>query len=252
MLIPLTPHYSSKTIEFQRKESIYYGYLTTVSMNLYPMLEQSKEDFLSPTELKLFQRLSVARRKQSYLIGRYATKRSAASYLATRNLKQISVENGVFNHPLCTGPFNDIPMVSLSHTGSHGIAVAIDRKHPVGIDIESISTANSRIINKITCPEELILLKEHDIPREAGLVLLWTAKEALAKAMTFGLMIEMEILQVSSISPVSGGFQLKFKNFHQYKCLSWIQGESVISLATPKKSEILQVENTVSPITKAI
>lgn len=248
MLVPLTPHFSSKTIEFQRKESVFHGHMTAVSMELYPLLDSSKEDFLSPQELEFYKCLSVPRRKHSYLIGRYATKRSAASYLTTNKLKQIVVESGVFNNPLCTGPFNDMPMVSLSHTDSHGIAIATDRKHPVGIDIEKISTANSQIINKVTSPSELMLLKQHDIPTEVGLVLFWTAKEALAKSMTFGLMVEMEILQISSITPISGGFQLLFKNFHQYKCVSWMQQELAISLALPKKSEILPIVNTVPPI----
>jgi 4'-phosphopantetheinyl transferase len=68
--------------------------------------------------------------------------------------------------------------------------------------------------------------------------LIWTAKEALSKALTCGLMSPMEIFNLAGIYPLGrriwGGL---FQNFGQYKFIGWISRTVAMSVVLPKKSD---------------
>ena len=68
--------------------------------------------------------------------------------------------------------------------------------------------------------------------------LIWTAKEALSKALTCGLMSPMEIFNLSEFYPLGyriwGGL---FQNFGQYKFIGWISRTVAMSVVLPKKSD---------------
>lgn len=87
--------------------------------------------------------------------------------------------------------------VSFTHTKTLAAAAVSD--FPIGIDLENISRDATRVMERICSPAEMILTNEQSlidgqlIPNS---ILLWTAKEALAKASGVGLRHGMDKLEI--------------------------------------------------------
>ena len=77
-----------------------------------------------------------------------------------------------------------LPYFSISHC-KDGIAVAIDDE-PIGIDIESIRTAQADLIERVMNDEEQQLIYEAAEP-DRVFTKLWTQKEAIVKAQGTGI-----------------------------------------------------------------
>lgn len=77
-----------------------------------------------------------------------------------------------------------LPYFSISHC-KDGIAVAIDDE-PIGIDIESIRTAQADLIERVMNDEEQQLIYEAAEP-DRVFIKLWTQKEAIVKAQGTGI-----------------------------------------------------------------
>jgi 4'-phosphopantetheinyl transferase len=98
---------------------------------------------------------------------------------------------------LPTIPFN------LSHAGAC-VAVAVGRRHPVGIDIEGIAPEDrgETVVDALS-DRERALLDQMDRERErVAFIRLWTVKEACAKALGLGVSMEFRSIEVE-LDPLS-------------------------------------------------
>lgn len=86
---------------------------------------------------------------------------------------------------------------------------------------------------------ELAQLK--DASNEAELLLLWTAKEALSKILRCGLMVPFQLLEVENMEHQAYFTEVFFRNFYQYKAVSFkIQDNIIGSIACPRKTSLEQ------------
>ena len=172
--------------------------------------QQLKEDyssFLHPIEEAYFSGLTHPRRQHSYLLGRYCAKQAIRACHNDVDVKEISIEAGVFDHPVVTYEAHSPLQVSISHTSDFGAAVAFPEVYPMAIDVETICPSKGDTIkSQLSSAEQKLRLfsykggeQDHETTQ---LTLLWTVKEALSKALRCGLTVPFEVLEIEPIARV--------------------------------------------------
>jgi 4'-phosphopantetheinyl transferase len=204
----------------------------------YPAILDQKGEFLAPAEAVYFAGLRYLRRQQSFLLGRYAAKLALQSLLKAADPKAIEIGRGVFEQPMISYLSARAPEVTISHCDEIAVALAFPSGHPMGVDIEQIDPDRVATIRSQMSPVEREWARSAGADELALSTLIWTAKEALSKALTCGLMSPMEIFNLAEFYPLGlrmwGGL---FQNFGQYRFMGWLSRTVAMSVVLPKKSE---------------
>ena len=124
--------------------------------------------------------------------------------------------------------------VSLSHTKQYGLA-AYHPEFPIGIDAEGPRPQILRIADKFSSSEERSRFTQENL--EAGLLVLWTCKEAVFKAYGKGDVDFKEHIQVRPFKPAEHGqlavqFGLDLRNW-QVHYSKWEDLTFSLALARP-------------------
>ncbi len=139
---------------------------------------------LSPLELERY-RPMVAKRKNSFIAARLALKRLSrelSSPAAPRSPCEINTVQADSPRPACpVRARSKLPFCSVSHDSRFAIAVAADK--PVGIDVEQISDKALRNRNLFADKSETALTIHFTDGEAAAALRIWSAKEAVAKAL---------------------------------------------------------------------
>jgi 4'-phosphopantetheinyl transferase len=212
------------------KAMLCYGGFSTITE--YESLIQ----YLHHNESISFAKLKFEKRIRSYLLGRFVAKQAIAALTAEKDLANIDIEPGVFNQPVVVSNHANI-QVSITHCDDLGVAIAFPEVHPMGIDLEKINYNKRDILGRqITAFEKK--LADALLVEETGLTLLWTVKEALSKTIKTGLLTPFEVFEVSQIE-LSGNFiRCNFKNFTQYRALSFVIDDYLCSLVLPQRTRL--------------
>lgn len=232
----------SQSLNFKHEENFFsLGFcLSEIS---FDDLFKTYDKFLHKEEKAYFLQLQYLKRQHSYLLGRYCAKHAISRYNKTKNFTEVWIENGIFNHPVVLTS-NGNTQVSISHTEKIGVAIAFPETYPMGIDIETISSKNADIIRSHLSPSELNLNMFGT--RDAHLAFLWTAKEALSKVLKCGLTLPFYLLEINSAKKLENITISDFKNFKQYKAISFCSKNFLCSLVCPQgaklESQILALE----------
>jgi 4'-phosphopantetheinyl transferase len=195
------------------------------------------EEFLSEGEKEQAAGFQFAAKKQGFLLGRLAAKRALGALLDEPDLRRIEIRSGIYGQPLVRHPRAGSAEVTVSH--SHGLAVALayPAEYPMGIDLETVSAVSAEtIIGELEAsPPELTWLATGGVDDATACCVLWTAREALGKALRIGLNSPLGILALSDIRIDSAGTWVgHYGNFPQCQLRSRVQGGRVLSLALPK------------------
>lgn len=199
------------------------------------------ENFLSASEKEQLAGYRFAAKREGFLLGRLAAKRALGALLSEPELHRIEIRSGVHGQPLVHHPRAGSAEVTVSH--SHGLAVALafPGEHPMGIDLETVSAVSAGTIIaelEASAPEQA-WLAEARVDDATACCVLWTAREALGKALKVGLNSPLGVLSLTDIRAVAEGTWVgRYLNFPQCKCLSQAQGDRVLSLAMPKETEL--------------
>ena len=196
--------------------------------------------FLGPGEREYFSTLKFVRRRQSYLLGRYAAKMAVAHQVGEIDLRAIEILRGVFEQPIVHCVRSVGWCVSISHADTLAAALAFPAGHPMGIDLEGIdSTRYETILSQLSEKERKWVQAAN---REDTLQLataLWTAKEALSKVLCTGLMSPVQIYNLSEFTRINQGhYEGTFRNFGQYKTMTWFAASHAMSIVLPKQSTL--------------
>ncbi len=208
-------------------------------------LERNYRRFLHPTECTVLGGLTVDKRRHDYLLGRYAAKSAAATWGGFRDMRTLSIAPGAFSQPVLTASSSPCPGVTLAHGGGVAVAVAHDAGHPMGIDLERLAADKLDTIRSQTTPAELALVQKSGVSEPEGLMLLWTAREAVSKALRCGLTCPLRVLAVRSFeSRDAGWYQGEYVNFGQYQFVAWLNGPFAVALAASARADLApHVEN---------
>lgn len=192
---------------------------------------------LHPQEIEFYSAIKVEKRRQSYLLGRLAVKEACQSlYPQFSDPKQILVSSGVFHQPLVSIPGMANVQISLSHSGPYAAAIAFPEAHPMAIDLEiSDPKKEATIQDYLTQKEKQTLSVQGSTPLLSP-TLIWTAKEALSKAIKTGLMIDFELLETGNLTQQENRITGAYTHFPQYTFTSFNQGKLFCTLVTPEKT----------------
>ncbi len=232
----------NQPLELVRPEGSYQAALCFCMMESMTDYEDIVKH-LHPEERAYYHALKFEKRIKSYLMGRFVAKQAVAALIHEGNLADIWIQSGIFTQPVVVSNQPNI-QVSVSHCADFGAALAFPEAHPMGIDIEEIYQDKREVLERQITGFEAEQLKSFSAAYDTGLMLLWTAKEALSKVLKTGLMTPFQIFEISKIEVCGDYFMSYYKNFAQYKVISFTMDGYMCSIVHPMKTKLsLDVES---------
>ncbi|OJX13878.1 MAG: hypothetical protein BGO77_00995 [Caedibacter sp. 37-49] len=195
-------------------------------------LKRVRKELLHPLECLVYEEMSYRNRQYGYLIGRYCAKR-ALNAITQKKPSELFIDNGVFHQPLVS--LKNI-QVSISHTESLGGAISFIESFPMAIDVESLEERKEKTIYPLLSDQEHLLVSSCD--STSPMIMFWTIKEALSKAIKCGLSVPLDLLEIESIQENNGFYISSYKNFSQYQAISFFLTNAVCTIAFPKNTSL--------------
>lgn len=157
------------------------------------------ESFLSDEEMIFLGSLKNEKRRIEWQAGRLSAKKLIAG-LTKKDMPDLDVCYDDMHRPVCGG----IP-VSITHSGGLAAAAYSDRRI-IGIDLEIIRPHSLRLAKDYFLEEEISCLDSENI------VMAWTRKEALLKALGLGLTVPAKSINAANEKPIFFGKALERYN----------------------------------------
>ena len=198
-------------------------------------------EFLSEAEKEQAADFRFAEKRQSFLLGRLAAKRALGALLEEPDLRRIGIHAGVYGQPLVRHPRAESIEVSVSHSQGLAVALAFPAEYPMGIDLETIAAVSASVVlgELEASPPELAWLATGGVDAATACCVLWSAREALGKALRTGLNGPLGILALAGIEDRGQGcWAGRYLNFPRVQCLSWAGKGRVLSLAVHCDAEL--------------
>lgn len=193
---------------------------------------------LHDREIEVFRADTLGRWRCGYLRGRLCAKLALKALADRLDLAQVHIERGVFGQPVVRHRQLANSQVSISHSGNWAVAVAFDETQPMATDIEVFSESKQAVIFRNMTAAEIDGISATNLNPRLRLTVLWTIKESLAKVLRSGLMSPFEVYTIERIVEKDGVVESTFRNFAQYKCLSFSLGDVAVSIALPKRTAV--------------
>ena len=206
------------------KKPGFISLLTLAKENSF-LLEQN---YLSLKEKVQLSHFKTNKRRESFLAGRVAAKAAIEKYVGESfNIKQISVENGLFRQP-----FIDHVNVSLSISHSDEVAGSVvgPAGIPLALDIERISSSLHQVLTSVINEHHPDLYQLTLIEKMA----IWSGMEALSKVIQTGFTTSLSIYRVNQLKPNHHYIELMFKYFPSFLARCYVLEPYVITLVLPK------------------
>ena len=162
------------------KRAIHWNIITRQNLKQY-LGRHTITSFLTRKETATYGRLRTRKRKQEWLLGRYAVK-LIVSQLARREsntvaLHRIEVANNAAGAPqLSKNPLFTKAKISISHCGSVAIGAVLAGHGAIGADVELIRKLRPSVRDYILTKEE-----EQWATNPQQIITCWSLKEAIAK-----------------------------------------------------------------------
>jgi phosphopantetheinyl transferase len=234
------PRAVSWPLTIQRGEAQLSAALAVVFDDQSLVLNELAGELLGPAEFAYFSTLRFGLRRQSYLLGRYATKLALRDLLQESDFRIIEIARGVFDQPIVLSGRKQGWGVTISHTDSLAVALAFPTGHPMGIDVERIdSTRFETILSQLSEREIQWVEAANTESKPALATALWTSKEALSKILCTGLTSPIKIYSLAKFDLIRlGTWEGLFQNFGQYKAMASIGSAYALSIVLPRKSVV--------------
>ncbi|MCT4598811.1 MAG: 4'-phosphopantetheinyl transferase superfamily protein [Vallitalea sp.] len=189
----------------------------------------------SENELNQIAKYHVSKRKMQYILGRYAMKTAVNNLISHNNM--IEIGYGLLGYPIVSRT-NQAIEITLSHCENEAIAIAFNKDIMLGIDIEKINIERQDVLEKVTTNREHIINEKINLPSITFMTLIWTAKEALSKAIKTGFTVDMEIFQVKNIFEKGGVYYIDFLYFPTFSAIGKVVKDKIVTIAYVKKIDM--------------
>lgn len=202
---------------------------------------RSAREFLATSESERLDAMKFPKRRESFVLGRLAAKEALAASFGEVDLSKIQIDTGVFGQPLVNYNKLHSREVSIAHSEGIAIALAYPSAYPMAVDVEQIESGRADTVRKelkFSMAEEEWVRSEQ-VTEDAAYILLWTFREALAKALKCGIVGPFESFTTEKIKNIGDGiWSATYSAFQQFKAISQIKEDRVISMAFPAAVEI--------------
>lgn len=196
-------------------------------------------EYFDYNEIESLDQYKLQKRKCEFIYSRIASKIAISNFIGIDDYKRIHILKGCLNQPIVKidNYFDNIE-ISLSHNNNSVVAISFKEDFPCGIDIEEIKEKNTKIIYEVLTNNEKNLIDEYSKEKkEIYTTNIWTAKEAVSKALKLGFSSGFEILEVENIDFDSEFINGRYKTLKQYKYISKIINNNICTIAYPKVNE---------------
>ncbi len=154
--------------------------------------------WLGPGERAVLAGLTIEKRRSDWRLGRYTAKAAVGTFLGVDpgRVEIVAAPNGA---PVARldGARAELEL-SLSHRAGRALAVLAPPGARVGCDLELVQTRSTAFVEQWLAPAEQALLRRTRSGDRAWLAnLIWSAKEAAAKARGEGLRLDIRHAQVT-------------------------------------------------------
>jgi len=190
-------------------------------------------DCLDRDERQYLATLGSSKRRKSFLLGRYCAKTALRRLTGGDGLSSITVARGIFGQPVSTCLFSPNVQTTISHAGALTAALAFPEAVPLGVDVEKPDPGATAALAARTTERELSLLQDLPLSRPEALTMLWTAKEALAKAVKTGLSASYAIFEVAAVERQAHYVVCRFKHLRLFHTLTFALTGYLCSVAHP-------------------
>ncbi len=207
------------------------GMFASVPVTAFAHLEAQADGLLHAQELAYWQHLRALRRRQSFLLGRYAAKRALSALAPGTEPSQLHIRTGILGQPVVEGPTS--LEVSITHADGVFCALAFPAVHPMGVDVEHLDAHRAEVMRTQCLAGEIAEANALLGDATLAAAVLWTAREALSKALRCGMTCPFELLAVKDLVLDGGLAGGRFQNFGQYRFLSWLGARDVLTLVFP-------------------
>jgi 4'-phosphopantetheinyl transferase len=214
-------------------------------------------EWLSPTEFTHQQSFRFPKRKEDWLSGRWVAKSlllKTSKHLQNCQLSDFSIENYADGSPNVVRNGEILPgSISISHrSGFVSAAWAPNPNDKIGIDLEAIEPKPASFVEDYFTAHEIRNVFEQK-PEEQPLIssLIWSAKEAVMKALQTGLRIDTRQIeiQIPSGAEINGWKKLDISVYpgdYQTASLFWRQSGSIINTLAILSSQ--RIEEKIIPM----
>ncbi len=165
--------------------------------------------FLTAAELQVWNNFRFDLRRHSWLMGRFTAKSLISKVVGDETgLTDVEIMNHQSGAPQAILKAQALEgCLSISHSGNRAVAAYAPTGLPVGVDIEKISTRTDAFIRDYFTVAETGLVYVHKLQEDLVITLIWSAKEALLKALGLGLRADTRQIEVSNIltTPINLG-----------------------------------------------
>ncbi|MGZ4288667.1 MAG: 4'-phosphopantetheinyl transferase family protein [Solirubrobacteraceae bacterium] len=163
------------------------------------------EQWLGPSERAALSRLRIEKRRADWRLGRYAAKAAVGAFLGVQpgRIEVVTVRGGA---PIAQldGVRAKVEL-SLSHRAGRALAALASPGTPVGCDLELVEPRSAAFVEQWLAPAERALVRCARTGEQAWLAnLIWSAKEAAAKARGEGLRLDVRCAEVTLGEPAGG------------------------------------------------
>lgn len=190
----------------------------------------------SENELNQIAKYHILKRKMQYILGRYTMKTAVNNILSHNNMVEIGY--GLLGYPIVETETNQDVEITLSHCENEAIAIAFNKDIMLGIDIEKINTERQDVLEKVTTNREKILNEKINLPYITFMTLIWTAKEALSKAIKTGFTVDMVIFQVKNVFEKGGVYYIDFLYFPTFSAIGEVVNDKIVTIVYVRKLDM--------------
>lgn len=208
-------------------------------------LEAASEAILHPDERRYLASIPAWRRRASFVTGRYAAKLALARVLGEVEFAELAIAAGVFEQPVLSRWAGSPVEVGITHSEDLACSVAFPSALPMAVDTEPIEESRAETMRTQILDEELEEVRRHGLDGAAACALVWTAKEALSKALRCGMTCPFELLAIERLERGSTPYSGTFRNFGQYRFYGWRAGRSFVTIVLPK---VCRLETDLGPL----
>jgi phosphopantetheinyl transferase len=202
-------------------------YRFILSSGKYDASIQEYRSSLSPEEEEILSKFKVTSRQNDFIAGRVLAKNSISIIEKKLSTNEINILHGVWGFPVLDTKELSNMWISIAHTKEYAAAILSEAvTHPIGVDIEEITSKNEDSLKYFLSRYDLDLsLEEKHV--------YWASKEAVSKALRTGFTIPEEIFEISEITLTDQLYIIKFKHLQRLQAIAWIQDNVVTSIAYP-------------------
>jgi 4'-phosphopantetheinyl transferase len=170
-------------------------------------------DWLQTQEQAALLRLRAPKRRRDFRLGRYAAKMLLEASEPTGDLARFEVRPAPGGAPLAF--LDGAPLavtLSISHSDGWAAAAIQPGTHPLGCDLERVEPRSPAFLGDYFTPgEQAFVTMGHPEERSWRATLVWSAKEAVMKALGQGLRLPPAAVRVApAAAPASGAGWLTF------------------------------------------